>query len=255
MSGPIYCEDVGRGRPVLAIHGLGGGAHFFGGLAKRVQDDCRLIAVDLPGTGRSSGDAIAMDRWVADLGSFVDEHIAEPVVVLGHSMGTMIALHAWGAWPRLIRGLIVVGGLPQVRPVIRQRLEDRLTALEHAHDLTGWGPKVSPGNFSPATLRDHPELVALFERIFETQPVETYRRCLQALLEADERDVAAAVTVPVLAVTGADDQYAPPADVAEFISAIAAPCRLEVLERCGHLPFFERPQAFADLVKSFARTC
>lgn len=255
MSGTIYRDDVGVGRPVLAIHGLGGGAHFFGGLAQRLQAGCRLISVDLPGTGRSPGGTIAMDGWARELRALVEQDAGEPVVVLGHSMGTMIALHAWRAWPQLIRGLVFVGGLPRVRPLIRDRLNDRLKALANARDLAGWGPKISPGNFSPVTTREQPEVVALFERLFEAQPIESYLGSLRVLLDADVRDIAATIGVPVLAVTGADDQYAPPEAVAEFVRSIPAPCSFEVLEGCAHLPFLEQPEAFAALVKSFLRTC
>jgi 3-oxoadipate enol-lactonase len=267
VSGALYVEDVGAGLPVLAIHGLGGGAHFFGGLARRLQsadssrlDDlqiaCRVISVDLPGTGRSaSAESFTMESWVRDLGARVAGDIREPVLVLGHSMGTMLALHAWRMWPDLVRGLIFVGGLPRVRPLVHDRLRERLDALADAEDLTGWGPKVSPANFSPVTMRQQPEVVALFERLFESQPIEQYRQSLRILLDSDVRGVAATIAVPVLAIAGADDQYAPPDAVAEFVRAIPAPCRLEVMDRCGHLPFLEQPEAFAGVVKSFLRTC
>jgi len=256
VSGTIYFDDVGTGVPVLAIHGLGGGAYFFGGLAKRLRDECRVVAVDLPGTGRStSTEPPTMERWARDLGSLVSTEIREPVVVLGHSMGTMAGLHAWRAWPDLIRGLIFVGGLPRVRPLIRSRLTERLAALTGAADLTGWGPKVSPGNFSPVTLQDTPEVAALFERLFEAQPIQQYTHCLRILLDADTTAVAQTVFVPALAITGADDQYAPPEAVREFADLIPSSCDVTVLDAAGHLPFLEQPDAFAAAVKSFVRTC
>ena len=53
-SGSTIAYDVkGEGRPVLALHGVGGGAYFFQGFAARVANRHRVIAVDYPGTGRS----------------------------------------------------------------------------------------------------------------------------------------------------------------------------------------------------------
>ena len=43
-------EDIGSGPPVLAIHGLGGGAYFFRSIAERLRHDYRIISVDLPTT-------------------------------------------------------------------------------------------------------------------------------------------------------------------------------------------------------------
>ena len=41
-------EDTGTGPAVLALHGLGGGAYFFRGLAERLQPGYRVVSVDLP---------------------------------------------------------------------------------------------------------------------------------------------------------------------------------------------------------------
>ena len=60
-------EDTGTGPAVLALHGLGGGAYFFRGLAERLQPEYRVVSVDLPATPSD----FSMDTWVADLGAHV----------------------------------------------------------------------------------------------------------------------------------------------------------------------------------------
>ena len=256
MSRGVYVEEAGAGPPVLAIHGLGGGAHFFAGFARRLQSHHRVIAVDLPGTGRSgAGDPFSMQRWLDDLGTLIAGRTGEPAVIVGHSMGTIVALKLWQARPERVRGLVFVGGLPEVRPLVRARLSERLGTLRTATSLRGWGPKVSPANFSPATMQAQPEVVALFERLFEEQAVETYRASIEVLLASSAVDVVPRVDVPCFAITGADDQYAPPDEVAAFAARMARPAQLAVLPDCGHLPFFERPDAFAGAVLAFLRSC
>ena len=243
-------EDTGTGPADLALHGLGGGAYFFRGLTDRLQPDYRVIAVDLP-----TSPHVSMAAWVDELGRLTADEIRDPVVLLGHSMGTILALEAWAAWPERIRGLIFVGGVPQVAPRIRERLTDRVRALDEASTLAGWGSKVSPGVFSPATFRDRPEVVAAFERLFEMQSVDAYVRCCRILLGANAETIVGTVTVPCVGITGEDDQYAPPDAVAAFLEAIPGNPRLEIIPGCGHLPFLEQPDAFAAAVKSFLRTC
>jgi 3-oxoadipate enol-lactonase len=109
--------------------------------------------------------------------------------------------------------------------------------------------------FSPVTTRDYPEVVALFERLFETHSVDTYTRWCRLLLEADATAIVPTVTVPCLAITGADDQYAPPDAVAAFVERLPRAARVEVIPDCGHVPFLERPEAFAATVRAFLRTC
>jgi pimeloyl-ACP methyl ester carboxylesterase len=235
---------------ILAVHGLGGGAYFFRGMADRLRPDYRVVAVDLP-----TGPDVSMKSWVGELGELAARQIREPVVILGHSMGTILALEAWAAWPQWIRGLIFVGGVPQVSPRIRERLQERMRALADAPSLAGWGSKVSTGVFSPVTFRDRPEVVSAFERLFEVQPVDAYLRCCGILLGANAEAIVPTVTVPCVAVTGEDDQYAPPEAVAAFLERIPGKPRLDVVPACGHLPFLEQPAAFAAAVKSFLRTC
>ncbi len=206
-------EDTGTGPAILALHGLGGGAYFFRGLAERLLPDYRVVAVDLPATPDAS-----MARWVDALGALVDERIGHPVIVLGHSMGTIIGLEAWARWPERIRAAIFVGGVPQVAPHIRERLSERVRALAGATDLGGWGKRVSPGVFAASTFGARPEVVAAFERLFEMQSVEAYVRCCMILLSANAEAIVPTVTVPCLAITGEHDQYAPPDAVAAFIA-------------------------------------
>jgi pimeloyl-ACP methyl ester carboxylesterase len=54
--------------------------------------------------------------------------------------------------------------------------------------------------------------------------------------------------LPCLLVTGEEDRYAPPDAVRAFAARFPAGTRVEVLRDCGHLPFFERPEAFAATI-------
>lgn len=254
-------EASGSGVPVLAIPGLGGGVHFFDGFAQRLKTEHRVLSVDLPGTWRSVGpesfspEAISMNGWVDDLGALVADRLNEPAVLVGHSMGTIVALKCWRAWPERVRALILVGGLPRVRPGVRERLAERLETLQGARDLAGWGATVVPSNFSPVTVRDRPEIVALFARIFEAQRIESYVRSLEILLGSDASEFVPQVTAPVLAIVGADDQYAPPDTIAACLAALPNPPSIVVIPDCGHLPFLERPDDFAAAVKTFLASC
>jgi pimeloyl-ACP methyl ester carboxylesterase len=248
----LYFEETGTGPAILAVHGLGGGAWFFTGLARRLATEYRVVAIDLPGTGRSTTPAggMSIERWVADLGELTEKQIGEPVVLLGHSMGTIIALHASAVWaPTLLRGLIFAGGLPEPLPPVKERLARRADLLE-LDGIEGTGAAVAAANFSPGILAANPELVGLFERTLEAQDAIAYARACRILMSASAGRHVETVGVPSLSISGQEDQYAPPEQVAAFVARVPG-CGQELLADCGHFPFFEQPERFAALVRNF----
>src|SRR5918911_1421412 len=113
LGGPVRVLDLGGppGAPVvLCVHGLGGSALNWGLLGPRLTASSRVLAVDLFGHG-SSGlpegpRGLAADRVL--LQRLVDEGVGEPVLLVGHSMGGVLAaLHAAAA-PASLRGLVLL---------------------------------------------------------------------------------------------------------------------------------------------------
>jgi pimeloyl-ACP methyl ester carboxylesterase len=158
--------------------------------------------------------------------------------------------------------LLFVCGLPKARPNIHERLSARAVEIREggARGVMGWGPRVSPGVFAPRTLREQPELVGLFERLFEEQVPETYTRIIDVLLAADVNAVVPTVNVPCAAIGGAEDSYAPPEALRAFTAMLTslpashAPCVTTVLDGAGHMAFYEQPAAFAVAARTFLDT-
>ncbi len=251
----LYFEETGSGPPVLALHGIGGGAYFFGGFAKRMQSRNRIITLDNPGTGNSISAVtpFTLESSVEDIGDLVREKIGEPVVIVGHSFGTILALKAWEKWPEWIRGLVFTCGLPKVRPNVYKRLSRRAEDIAK-NGIAGWGPKMSAEVFSAATFREQPEMAAIFERLFEAQEPASYIRSIEVLLGADVTDIVPTITVPCMAIAGTEDSYAPPEPVKEFVSKIPGGCRQENVQGYGHILILETPETHASMVASFLQS-
>nr|PZN85864.1 MAG: hypothetical protein DIU54_08625 [Acidobacteriota bacterium] len=246
-------EESGEGAPVLALHGVGGGAYFFRGLPARLGPAYRIVATDLP-AGLDPDGRVApasMAQWGDGIAELTGALFDSPVVVVGHSLGTILALELWRRRPDRVRALVFVGGLPEVRPAIRERLSERVAAIRAAGSMAGWGPRISPGVFASRAFQSVPESIGMFERLIEAHHPGTYVRNVEALLAASAVDVLSTVTVPCLSISGTEDAYAPPDDVAAFVGALAVPCRRVLLDDVGHMPFFEAPETFAGSVRAF----
>jgi 3-oxoadipate enol-lactonase len=247
----LYVEREGDGPLMLAIHGLGGGAYFFGGCARRMSRTGRFAAVDLPGTGASSSavPASAVD-WAGELADLIEHLGGTPAVLVGHSLGTILALEIWRQRPDLVRAMVFVGGLPAPRSVVCERLTVRAAAIRD-HGIGGWGSRVVPGVFGARAIQTMPEVTALFARAFDAQDQSAYLATLELLVAADASAVVATATVPCVSISGDEDQYAPPDAIRAFVAQLPAGTPNIVLPGVGHLPFFEAPDAFAAALGAF----
>jgi 3-oxoadipate enol-lactonase len=258
----LYLEVRGAaGAPVLlCLHGLGGGTHFFGALGVHLGDQCRTIAIDLPGSGSSPGlpggssPGFSFDA-VADLLVSLarTEHARGPALyLLGHSMGAILALEMIRRSPELAAGLVIVGGLPEALPTARQRIRDRIAVIGERGMAAVSGDAVV-ANFSTRTQADRPELTACFAKLFAGQDAGAYAATASALAAWSARELPPLERVACLAITGEEDRYAPPDAVRAFARTLPAATRVEIMPDCGHLPFLERPAAFAEIVSAFLR--
>ncbi|MFY0537342.1 alpha/beta fold hydrolase [Nannocystis pusilla] len=125
--GDIHVLDGAGGGglpPIVVLHGLAAHAVCYGGLLKRFQPHVRrVIAPDMPGHGFSSllrpGDppTVLLDALVETLDRVLDQ----PALILGNSMGGLVAIRYALARPHMVRGLALVspGGAPLPRPSTR----------------------------------------------------------------------------------------------------------------------------------------
>jgi pimeloyl-ACP methyl ester carboxylesterase len=110
----LSVRDHPGGDPVLlAIHGLASNARWWDLVAARLAPRHRVIAVDLPGHGRSERPDSGYDFETVsrDLeGLLASLHHPEPVVVVGHSWGAYVALSFAASHPDLTLGVVCVDG-------------------------------------------------------------------------------------------------------------------------------------------------
>ena len=108
-----YANPTAKGAPVIFIPGLSSGAYVWDEAVKRLRQDHELYVVTLAGFhGRPAvaGAKLALAKESL-LKLIQDEHIAKPVIV-GHSLGSALAIWFAESHSDLIRGVFGVDGLP-----------------------------------------------------------------------------------------------------------------------------------------------
>jgi 3-oxoadipate enol-lactonase len=256
-AGParLYVEEQGEGPLLVCLHGLGGGAYFFRGLGHRLKDRYRVLAIDLPGTGQSRSPGtkpFSLEACADALLDILSSHQPGSVSVLGHSMGTIIALLANAKAPGSMRSMIFAGGLPQPTERIRSRLSARAEKIR-SKGMSGIGTEAAAGVFSPITQSSQPETVALFAALLDAHPAESYLESLEALIGSSAWSVLPSARLPCFTITGMEDSYAPPEEVRRFGAQLPDWRSSAELGGCGHMPFFENGEAFAAEVAGFLK--
>lgn len=115
----------GRGPDVLLIHGTGHNSAAWIPVAKRLRSDCRLIAIDLRGHGRTPLGSNDAEQYWRDLGPVCDALGLRKPILVGHSTGGYAVAAAAAARVVEPAGLCVLDGfVPDTRTVARQAVTD-----------------------------------------------------------------------------------------------------------------------------------
>lgn len=106
---PERPPDLAQGEVVLCLHGEGGNGHVFEGLLGAIAGEHSPLAFDQPGHGRSGGlDSLGSIEAMADFTwDFAAQLGLRPAVLLGHSMGALVALQCALAAPDRVRALVL----------------------------------------------------------------------------------------------------------------------------------------------------
>lgn len=264
MTLPAFVEQ-GRGETaVVLLHGIGGGAAIWsdrasGTVHALAAAGYRAVAVDLPGYGASTGlGRVDLGGFIDAVRSLVDHLQARHTVLLGHSMGGMVAqacvageAHAGGGPQATVHGLVLActtaafgqaGGAWQA-----QFLAERLAPLEAGLGMAGMAQRLVPGLVSP----DAPTVaVELATEVMAAVPEATYRAALQAIAGFDGRAALPAIAVPTLLLAAEHDRTAPPTAMQRMAARIPG-AEYNCLAGAGHVANVERPAAFNAAVVSF----
>jgi 3-oxoadipate enol-lactonase len=107
----IFVEECGSGPLIVLIHGLGGTSNAFQPLIAPLSPKYTVLRFDLPGSGYSTFSKeypLSMPQFVKDLSFILDDRgEIDPPVLVGHSLGTSIAMHYASLHP--VRALVLLG--------------------------------------------------------------------------------------------------------------------------------------------------
>jgi pimeloyl-ACP methyl ester carboxylesterase len=241
---------VGRGEPVVLVHGLGDDHRAWRRVVAPLMLRRRVLLYDFRGHGETGlGEADGTLRQLGDdLVALLDALAVQRATIAGFSLGGTIAMRAAIDHPDRIAALALVGTSSRVNGAARDWYEQR-AALVDRDDPTLRA--VLDGD-TEDVYRNRPEEIpdGLEIRRASTADPRGYANACRAMASLHARpldDELAAIRVPTVIIAGASDQHCPPR-AGEIIAERIAGSRLEILSDTGHPLPVERPAEVAAAI-------
>lgn len=260
----LFYETQGAGAPILLIHGFGSSTFTWRHIAPALAETHKVIAVDLKGFGQSDK-PLDEHYSIFDQAKLIKQLILEKdlkgLTLIGHSYGGGISLMlALDEDPRLkgrITKLVLLDTIayPQNIPVAFKMMD--LPLMSHL------GVRMVPAEMQArVALR----LAYYDDSKIGDDTVQTYAAPLrtvagkhaviqsarqivpQGLEEISKRY--ATITQPTL-IAWCDSDKIVPLDIGLQLRRNMPTSRLEIIERCGHMPQEEQPEATLHVIRSF----
>jgi pimeloyl-ACP methyl ester carboxylesterase len=226
---------------VVFLHGAGFDHSVWALLARAfAHHGFGVLAPDLPGHGRSAGPALSSIAALADwTAALIDAAGVRAARLVGHSMGSLVALEAAARHPEKVTalGLIATAAPMQVSDDLLNAAKRNDHAAVDMISLWGHGYHATLGGSQAPGLW----MLGGGERLLERARPGVLFADLSACNDyRDALAAAAKVSVPSLVILGSRDLMTP-AKAGKAIAAAIAACRLTVIDGAGHMLMSERP--------------
>ncbi len=251
----LHYETAGAGPvPVVLVHGYGMSSAVWKKSMPLFPAAYRCFALDMRGFGASDKpvNGYSCAELAEDLGRFMDTLRLPRAVIVGHSFGGQVVQHFAARYPERALALVLCNTVaatakPQgLNTAVKKRIEGYGSAAANRKVVAASIPR-----YFDASLVS-PDDIEYFIQVGLQAGNTALRETLKAnyATPAIPRAQFAAVKAPALIVVTTHDPFGT-FDHAVAMSDALPVSRIQVLERCGHTPMWERPVEFVRMVTRF----
>lgn len=238
---------------VFLLHGGYGGKEYWAPVIPRlVAAGLRVVAWDAPGYGVSALPqpftleiaAAACVRLIEAMGTGCN-------IVLGHSMGGLIAPKVHQLRPDLVQGVVLSATVGSFGHLDRETQEsfiaERVAPLDKGLKLSEAASALVRSMMGPEAAGEDVDTVV---RVVAGTPTDTFRAAIRAIVEYDAE---AALTAPTLVIAGSVDPIGRPEDM-KTLAAHLPDARYHCIDGAGHYAWAEKPAEFDAHLIGFVRS-
>ena len=239
--------DAGLGLPLVFVPGLFGSAEWFRYQVSGLSDRYRVVGYNLrPARGRID---YSLDLLANDLLRFLDKMRIHGAVVVGHTLGAMVALKVAAAHPERAPAVVVVSTAPTFAGVSEEDIVEHLSPgdVEQEGLLARLWKRIAGRASLPEDDSDPLSYLARHGMVDRA----TLNARLRLMREADITPILGDVQAPTLVVAGSRDWSRILAG-SQIIDQSVPDSAIEVIEDADHFCFFSRHDLFNAVLDDFA---
>jgi pimeloyl-ACP methyl ester carboxylesterase len=233
----VYFREAGRasGRgPVVFIHGAGGSSNIWLRQLPALEEDFYVLALDLPGHGNSEGEGEGrVEGYGRVLLSFLEVLGLAEACLVGHSMGGAIAMTVALSHPQRVKKMVLAGSGAQLQvpPEVYSALKKDLKEAIRIICRYAYSPRFPT------------YLLSLGEAEIGKCGPEVILRDFATCDAFDIRLRLSEISPETLILCGRDDRFTP-LKLSEYLQSQLPHCRMEIMEKAGHMAMIEDAPAF-----------
>lgn len=245
-------------RVMLFAHGYGCNQKMWRFITPAFEKEYKIILIDLVGSGDSDIEHYDTEKYnslqgyAADIVEICEELTLSKVIFIGHSVSSMIGLHAAILAPHLFEKLIMVGPSPRyineegyIGGFDKGDILELLETLDS--NYLGWSSAIAPVIMDNP---DKPELTDELNNSFcQTDPVVAKQFARVTFLGDDKKHLNK-LTTDTLILQCTSDVIAP-LEVGKYVHSSLQSSTLKLLEVTGHCPHMSAPEETAQAIKDF----
>ncbi|MGD9306222.1 MAG: alpha/beta hydrolase [Desulfobacterales bacterium] len=254
----LYYESYGKGRPLVLMHSAWASHEWWQWQIPELSRAYRVYSFDARGHGKSTplGDIFSVAGFTRDLEIFLQRLQIEEAVLIGWSMGGIIAMQHCLDHPTNVKALVLIATsghrIPRLKLKIYSHYFEALLGLlmdftqPRKYDRSAqqfprqnlWLEHQVRNMLSPAASQEVFDWVAADIR---DNPRENFFKVIKSLWNWEAADRLSQITVPTLIIAGENDTLAPPRFSRMLHDAISN-SKLRVVENTSHYLMLERPE-------------
>ena len=251
-QGVVHYETLGRGRPVLLLHGWLGSWELWRKTIEILSTEFKTYALDFFGFGESVDHAedFSVDNFVNSVDQFI-EHLGIPKApLIGHSMGGTVALGASIRFPEKIVKTAVIGSPIQGNSL---NILLKFSGYQGIARIVWTTPsllKLFMRGYAYFIAKDGKAVGDMIVDDVSKITADSFFQSIGTLRETDLRDQIGGISMPLLGIYGKKDRIVNPKQ-SQVLKQYAPHSQIAWLEGSGHFPMMDEPDIFHQTVLDF----